>query len=110
MKLKSNRKLPTAFGPDTRFEIRPVGPQPNLEERFEELKDVLLARRLEEIWEPELDDSVRRAAHEASALAWVTPFPLLFFPGLFDEKVDAALSIAQRQAEVRQRSQELLAL
>jgi hypothetical protein len=51
---------------------------------------------------------LRRAVNEAVALAWVTPYPLLVFPGLLDEKVEAALLQAARQENIRQRSLELL--
>ncbi len=89
------RKLPASFGP---------------ENRFERLKATLLAERLEESLEPDLNSQVRRAANEAAALAWVTPYPLLVFPVLFEEKVEAALKVSERQEEVRQRTRELLAV
>jgi hypothetical protein len=79
-------------------------------DRFERLKADLLADRLKEVWEPELTSQMRRAANEAAALAWVTPYPLLMFPVLFEEKVEAALAISERQEQVRRRSRELLAL
>jgi hypothetical protein len=40
----------------------------------------------------------------------VTPYPLLFFPALFEEKADDALAQASRQRDVHQRSRELLAV
>jgi hypothetical protein len=43
-------------------------------------------------------------------LAWVTRYPLLVFPALFDEQAEAALLRAERQEQVRQRSRELLAV
>jgi len=30
--------------------------------------------------------------NEAAALAWITPYPALVFPGLFEEKAEAALT------------------
>lgn len=39
---------------------------------------------------PQANSGLRRAANEAAALALVTPFPLLVFPGLFQEKADKA--------------------
>jgi hypothetical protein len=107
------RKVPAEFGPETRFVVEPVPAAPFWaahENRFENLKARLLAERLAEVWEPEATGLVRRAANEASAVAWLTPFPLLVFPVLFEEKAEAAVVVAARQQEVRQRSRELLAL
>ena len=107
------RRVPTNFGPETRFDVRPAPPAPFRilqENLFERLKKDLLAERLEETWEPEFNSQLRRAANEAAALAWVTPYPLLVFPALFHEKANAALLIAERQQQVRERSRELLIL
>ena len=112
MKTK-NRKLPAGFGPKSRFEIRHV---PTLSYRseeetgFERLKKRVLAARLEEVWEPEYNSALRRAANEAASLAWLTPFPALFFPVLFEEKAEAAVKFGERQAEVRAQTAELLAV
>ena len=106
------RRLWPDFGPETRFEVKPLPGAPfraTQDSRFELLKRRLLAKRLAEVWEPELNSQVRRAANEAAALAWVTPYPLLVFPVLFEEKMAEVLGIAQRQAQVRRRSRELLA-
>jgi hypothetical protein len=105
--------VPTEFGPEAGFEVTPQPAAPfraALENRFEGLKRRLLRERLEEVFEPEFNSRVRRAANEAAALAWVTAYPLLLFPVLFEEKTEAALLQAERQKEVRQRSRELLAL
>ena len=80
----------------------------NHENRFEQLKSGLLVERLADLPRPELNSSVRRAANEAAALAWLTPYPLLFFPVLFEEKAGAALEQAFRQEDIRTRSRELL--
>jgi hypothetical protein len=107
------RRVPTEFGPETRFEVRPAPPatfRAVEENRFEQLKSTLVRERLDELWKPELSVEIRRAANEAAALAWVTPYPLLVFPGLFDEKTQTALRVAQRQHQVRQRRRELLAV
>jgi hypothetical protein len=101
------------FAPETRFELRPASPAPFRavqESAFERLKDRLLAQRLGELFEPEFNSDLRRAANEAAALAWVTPYPLLVFPALFEEKAQAALTQAERQGVIRQRSRELLAV
>src|SRR5262249_2616605 len=104
------RRLPTEFGPETRFELKPAPPAPFRalqENQFEQLKSTLVGRRLEKLWSPDMSAHVRRAANEAAALAWVTPYPLLVFPVLFDEKAAVALRIVGRQQEIRRRSREL---
>jgi len=80
------------------------------ESLFEQLKNQLVSQWLHEVWQPELNSHVRRAANEAAALAWVTPYPLLVFPALFQEKAESALFVAERQKQVRACSPQLLAL
>ena len=112
MTIKS-RRVPAEFGPETRFEIKPLPPAPFRalqENQFERLKAALLGERLGALWKPELSGHVRRAANEAAALAWVTPYPLLVFPVLFVEKADAALAIAGRQEQVLRGNPELYAV
>ena len=107
------RRVPTEFGPETWFELDPVpaGPFRAVQDnRFEPLKNRLLREQLEEVWEVELNSQVRRAANEAAALAWLTPYPLLVFPVLFEEKTQAAVVRFERQGQIRQRSRELLAI
>jgi hypothetical protein len=109
----NTKRVPTSFGPETRFEIKPIPPAPfraNQEARFEKLKRELLLARLADLPAPELNSYLRRAANEAAALAWVTPYPLLFFPALFEEKAADALARASRQQEVHERSRELLSV
>jgi hypothetical protein len=106
------RRVPTKFGPETRFEVKPSPSAPfraRHEAELERLKAQLLAERLEGTKEAQLLNHLRRAANEAAALAWVTHYPLLVFPALFEEKADAALLRAERQEQIRQRSRELLA-
>jgi hypothetical protein len=57
---------------------------------------------------PAANGYLRRAANEAAALAWVTAYPLLVFPALFEEKAEAALLQVERQKSVRRRSLDLL--
>jgi hypothetical protein len=105
--------VPARFGPETRFELRPAPAAPfraTLETEFERLKNRLLARQLAEAPTPELNPPLRRAANDAAALAWVTLYPLLVFPVLFEEKIAAALRQAERQARIFKRSRELLAV
>jgi hypothetical protein len=107
------RRVPTEFGPEARFEVKPVPAVPFRavqENQFEALKRRLLTERLEAVWELSQTSPLRRAANEAAALAWVTPYPLLVFPLLFEEKAEAALLQAERQQEVLRRSRELLAV
>ena len=103
------KRVPTRFGPETRFEVKPAPPAPFRaiqQTEFEKLRHQLLSERLE--LEPELNSHLRRAANEAAALAWVTPYPLLVFPALFEEKAQTALVQMEKQEQVRQLSQELL--
>ena len=104
------RRVPTRFGPETRFELRPAPPAPfraTEPTELERLKNRLLLERLEET-EPGLGAYLRRAANEAAALAWVTAYPLLVFPGLFEEKAAVAARQVERQDNIRRRSLELL--
>ena len=106
------RRVPTEFGPETGFEVKPSPPGPfraRQEAEFERLKMQLLVERLEGRWGSELASRLRRAANEAAALAWVTRYPLLVFPALFEEMAQTALLRAKRQEQVRQRSRVLLA-
>jgi hypothetical protein len=111
--MKKNKTfVPTEFGPETRFELRPAPPAPFRavqETEFERLKNQLLAEQLAGVAAPELNPPLRRAANEAAALAWVTQFPLLVFPALFAEKTAAALKQAERQARIYAGSRELIA-
>ena len=112
--MKTNyRRVPTEFGPETRFVVEPLPAGPFRavrENNFETLKRKLLAERLGETFEPSLNSQLRRAANEAAALAWVTSYPLLVFPTLFDEKAEAAERFVERQAQILERSRELLAV
>jgi len=115
-KRKRNRmknKVTTRFEPDTRFELKPAAAAPfraAQESRFENLKSRLLLERIESTYDPELGTYLRRAANDAAALAWITPYPLLVFPALFDEKADIAEVRVERQQLIRQVSRELLAV
>ena len=111
MKKDNNRVNPT-FAPETTFAVRtaPAAPfRAALENDFERLKNRLLAGQLDELERPELNAAVRRAANEAAALAWVTFFPLLVFPALFEEKTAVAVRQAERQARVYADSREIFA-
>ena len=64
---------------------------------FELLKARMLLRAMDEIPGAELHIFVFRAAAEAASLSLQTPFPLLVFPGLFDEKVQAMQFALRRE-------------
>jgi hypothetical protein len=103
-------RVATRFAPETRFELRPAPPAPfraSLENDFEQLKNRLLEEHLAANERPELNAPLRRAANEAAALAWVTRYPLLVFPALFEEKTTAAVRQVERQARIYANSREL---
>ncbi len=105
------KRLRTTFAPETRFEIKPTPPAPfrvTHETRFERLKNELLNEKISEVLEARLTSPLRRAANEAAALAWITAYPLLVFPGLFEEKATEALLHEGRRELVLQRSRDLL--
>jgi hypothetical protein len=74
---------------------------------LERLKYRLLRHELAQA-APILVVTLRRAANEAAALAWLEPHPLLVFPTLFAELVLAARRRAHKQQLVRARSAELI--
>lgn len=111
MNTERNRVNPE-FAPEIRFAVRttPAAPfRAALETDFERLKSRLLARQLDALERPELNTTIRRAANEAAALAWVTFHPLLVFPTLFEEKVIAAVRQADRQARIYAQSRDIYA-
>ncbi|HEX5218864.1 MAG TPA: hypothetical protein VFZ59_04805 [Verrucomicrobiae bacterium] len=115
MKRRDN-KVTTEFGPNTRFAPTIVNTAPArpfrgaVEDELERLKERLLADELARTRSLETNVLLRRAANEAVSLVWLMPYPLLLFPALFAEKAQAARRHAGRQALIRERSSELLAL
>ena len=108
---RPRRRVTAKFVPETRFELRPGPPAPfraTQENEFERLKKRLLTLQLAGLTRPELNTPLRRAANEAAALAWVTLYPLLVFPALFEEKAAAAVRQTERQARIYETSRELL--
>jgi hypothetical protein len=106
-KIETNRKIKTQFARETRFAVQsaPAAPfRAEQESGLEQLKGRLLQQALQEAVDPEFYAPLRRAANEAAALAWATTYPLLLFPTLFEEKAQAAVVQALRQAELRYRS------
>jgi hypothetical protein len=91
------------------LEAKPVRPC-----RSEVLKSNLLKYRLKRNLATEAssripDQMLNRAVAEAEALAWTTPYPLLFLPGLVEEKVLTADRWASRQQEILKRQKSLAA-
>lgn len=102
------RILDTRFEEPTRFEA-PV-PFRGIElNELERLSETMLREALNGATGLEEPVLLRRAANDAAALAANTPFPLLMFPALFDEKMAVARAYANRQEDVRERSRALLA-
>ncbi len=109
--MNTKQQVPTKFATETRFELAPQFAQPfreAVDNAFERLKARLLRRLLDDAVQPELNAPLRRAANDAAALAWTTPFPLLFFPVLLEEKARTARLQLQKQSYVRLRSETLL--
>ena len=109
---ENRKKVQTMFAPEARFEVTPSPAAPFrgvLETELERLKSKLLRRLLRDTPYPEFNARIRRAANEAAGLAWLTPYPLLVFPALFDEKAQAAVKQGLLQERVLRRSVELLA-
>ena len=108
---KRKKEVPTRFARETRFDLALQLAPPfhaTQEEKFEQLKGRLLRRLLDDSVQPELDAPLRRAANDAEALAWITSFPLLFFPALLEEKARRARLQLQKQNQIRLRSEGLL--
>ena len=108
----TSQRIATRFGPEAGFEVNPSPAAPfraTEETELERLKNRLLHERLARVSQPDINVRLRRAANDAAALAWVTAFPLLVFPGLFEEKAWASVQQARRQDGVLNRSRELLA-
>jgi hypothetical protein len=105
-------RVPTEFGPETRFEVNPVPPVPFravLEDEFERLNNRLLRERLADGKTAGLRGELRRAANEAAGLAWATAYPLLAYPTLFEERVALALRRVARQGEIFKETRRLIA-
>ncbi len=110
MKTKA-KKLLTRFEPDTHFDVVPAAPVPfrgSRETELEQFKNRLLRAALNDAPNAEFYAPLRRAANEAAATAWMTPFPLLFFPVLFEEKATDAWRQFKRAQSVRVRSRRIL--
>jgi hypothetical protein len=108
---KRQRQVIANFEPETRFEVgavAPVPPRGALENELEQLKARLLEPLIEATGNPDRTTPLKQAANEAAGLAWFTPFPLLFFPALLEEKVYAAQRQEARQRQILQRTEGLI--
>jgi hypothetical protein len=106
------KRVHTRFGREVRFQVQPVSAAPfrtAQEARFERLKNRLLLNSLTERPQARDNARLRRAANEAAALAWVTPYPLLVYPVLFEEKARAAIAYGRRQEHIREQTSHFLA-
>ena len=110
MKTKRTTLL-TRFEPETRFDVAaPAVPFRGAREtELEQFKKRLLRDALHATEDAELYAPLRRAATEAAAAAWMTPFPLLFLPALFEEKAGLARRQFARARSVWDRSRKILA-
>ena len=111
--MKTNRvKVGVRYNPALRFDVAPEHAVPfrgTRETELEQFKNKLLQTTLNEAADIEFHAPLRRAASEAVTAAWLTPFPLLFFPTLFEEQVAAARRRFERAQSVRARSRQILA-
>jgi len=112
--MNTNRNiLNTEFAATARFDPAYIPAAPfrgTVENELETLKRRLLANELGRAASVDASIHLRRAANDAAALAWLTPYPLLVLPVLFEEKVRESRKRAGRAALIRARSSELLTL
>jgi hypothetical protein len=106
---KRTATLSAQLDPGHPFEVTPrAASRRAIEQLLEELKQRLLEERVFETDEPGLMQSLRGAAADAVALAWLTPFPLLVYPVLFEEIAERARQYAVLQAKIRHRTSGLV--
>ncbi len=104
-------QIKARFKPVNRFEVEAFVPAPirgSVETDLEQLKARLLEPLIDASATPKETEPLQRAANEAAGLAWFTPFPLLVFPALLEEKVYAAQRQEARQRQILKRTQGLL--
>lgn len=104
-------RLPTAFGPDIRFEFPPLVEAPfraTEESELELLKRRLLLNRLRAEADPALNALYRRSANKAASLAELTGYPLLVFPSLFEELASKTIRAFGRARRVRTQSHPMM--
>ena len=101
-------QIKARFAPDTRFGVETVTFRATETTELEKLKNRLLRQLLDNATNALENTALRRAANDAASIAWLTKYPLLVFPTLLEEKAAVAIRQAQKQAQVRERSYELL--
>lgn len=97
-------QLKTRFEPDVRFNVVPAPFRATETTALEYLKNRLLRQLLAATQGQTRNTALRRAANDAAAVAWLTPYPLLVFPELLGEKARVAELQLRRQEDVRERS------
>src|SRR2546427_255553 len=80
---------PTGVEPKVFAPFRASRPSDRTHSQLHQLKRKLLRAGLEETPETGSFKRICRAANQAAKLAWATSHPLLVFPHLFDEMVEA---------------------
>jgi|YNPNPStandDraft_1061719.scaffolds.fasta_scaffold10834_3 hypothetical protein len=106
-------RAPTRYAPEAELEFASASRgqwRAAVHEELERLKNRLLQEYFDKCIDSALEPAIRRAAHEASALASITPYPLLVFPTLFEEKAEAAVRYHLRQQMVWDRSRRLMSM
>ncbi len=76
----------------------------SLNAELELLKNRLVKTHLSQLGAPALLPVLKRAADDAAALVWTTPYPLLLLPVLLEEKTDVALQHFAHQEVILRRS------
>ena len=100
------RGSPTGMGARDAHVIKLTAPARGAAEtEIDGLKERLLQPLLEKNGDQQAEAALRRAGTEAAALAWTTPFPLLFLPALLAEKVDRAEQHLARQRTILERGE-----
>jgi hypothetical protein len=106
-----SQKVPIRFVPTERFAVKPVPAAPFRAVELDALdrfKDRLVRKLLNTTTDAELHSRIRRAANDAASLAWMTGYPLLFFPLILEERIAMARRQARRQRDIRQRSRMMI--
>ena len=107
MNERYNKKLGI---PDVNFYVMPaitVSFRGTVDTELERLKNKLLKEALERA-EPEFYPLLRRAANEAMAIAYTTPYPTLFYPLLFTEKAAKMRNVFKKQQFIKEKTRQLV--
>jgi len=88
---------PTGVEPKVFAPFRASRPSDRTHSQLHQLKRKLLRAGLEETPETGSFKRICRAANQAAKLAWATSHPLLVFPHLFDEMVEADRERSQQE-------------